>query len=75
MASAPCGRPRLRGRRREPRLHGEGGGPIADAQRATGPLLIQEMQSERTWRALIEERTGRGVGEGIGVIAGTCITL
>lgn len=52
--------------------------PIVNFQRANGRLMMQGMQNERVWGAVIEEQTGQmsaAVGESDGtiVISGTCI--
>ena len=52
--------------------------PIAAVQRTNGRLMIQGMQSERVWAAVIEEQTGLmtatlGEDDGAMVISGTCI--
>lgn len=52
--------------------------PIAGSQRANGRLMLQGMQNERVWGAVIEEETGKmsatvGEEDGAFVISGTCI--
>jgi len=52
--------------------------PITANQRNNGKLMIQGMQNERVWGAVIEEQTGMmtatiGEDDGAIVIVGTCI--
>jgi len=52
--------------------------PITANQRINGKLMIQGMQNERVWGAVIDEQTGQmtatiGEDDGAIVIAGTCI--
>ena len=52
--------------------------PITGLQRANGRLMIQGMQNERVWGAVIDEQTGQmsataGEADGAIVISGTCI--
>ena len=52
--------------------------PIINFQRTNGRLMMQGMQNERVWGAVIDEMTGQmsaAVGESDGtiVISGTCI--
>ena len=52
--------------------------PIAAVQRANGHLMIQGMQNERVWGAVIEEQTGQmtatvGEHDGAIVMTGMCI--
>lgn len=52
--------------------------PIAQTHRTNGRLMLQGMQNQRVWGAVINEQTGRmwaTVGEDDGAIAlsGTCI--
>jgi hypothetical protein len=52
--------------------------PIVNVQRANGSLMLQGMQNERVWGAVIDEETGRmsataGEAEGAFVLIGTCI--
>ncbi|HYB44478.1 MAG TPA: hypothetical protein VEL75_22070 [Candidatus Methylomirabilis sp.] len=52
--------------------------PISAVQRTNGRLMIQGMQNERVWGAVIEEQTGMmtatiGEDDGAIVISGTCI--
>ena len=52
--------------------------PIAAVSRANGKLMIQGMQNERVWGAVIEEQTGMmtatvGEDDGAIVMSGTCI--
>jgi hypothetical protein len=52
--------------------------PITANQRMNGKLMIQGMQNERVWGAVIEEQTGMmtatiGEDDGAIVIVGTCI--
>ena len=52
--------------------------PIASVQRANGRLMVQGMQNERVWGAVINEQTGQmsatvGEDDGAIVISGTCI--
>ena len=52
--------------------------PIGAVQRTNGRLMIQGMQNERVWGAVIEERTGLmvatvGEDDGAIVISGACI--
>jgi hypothetical protein len=59
-------------------LDGARTSPIVNVQRANGRLMIQGMQNERVWGAVIDEETGRmsataGEAEGAFVLIGTCI--
>ena len=52
--------------------------PITALQRNNGRLMIQGMQNERVWGAVIDEQSGRmtatvGEDDGAIVISGTCI--
>ncbi len=52
--------------------------PIAGSHRSNGRLMLQGMQNERVWGAVIEEETGRmsatvGEDDGAFVISGACI--
>ena len=52
--------------------------PIAAVVRTNGKLMIQGMQNERVWGAVIEEQTGLitatvGEDDGAIVMSGTCI--
>ena len=52
--------------------------PITNVQRANGRLMIQGMQNERVWGAVIDETSGQmsataGEADGAFVIIGTCI--
>jgi hypothetical protein len=52
--------------------------PIASVQRTNGYLMIQGMQNERVWGAVIEEQTGQmtatvGEHDGAIVMSGMCI--
>jgi hypothetical protein len=52
--------------------------PIASTQRVNGRLMIQGMQNERIWGAVINEQTGQmsatvGEDDGAIVISGACI--
>ena len=52
--------------------------PIAAVQRANGRLMLQGMQNERVWGAVIREETGQmsatvGEDDGAIVISGACI--
>ena len=52
--------------------------PITAVQRTNGYLMIQGMQNERVWGAVIEERTGQmtatvGEHDGAIVMSGMCI--
>jgi hypothetical protein len=52
--------------------------PITAVQRTNGYLMIQGMQNERVWGAVIEEQTGQmtatvGEHDGAIVMSGTCI--
>ena len=52
--------------------------PIASFQRANGRLMLQGMQNERVWGAVIDEGTGQmsatvGEDDGAIVISGACI--
>jgi hypothetical protein len=52
--------------------------PITTIQRTNGYLMIQGMQNERVWGAVIEEQTGQmtatvGEHDGAIVISGMCI--
>ena len=52
--------------------------PIASVQRANGRLMVQGMQNERVWGAVINEQTGRmsatvGEDDGAILISGACI--
>ena len=52
--------------------------PIVTVQRANGRLMLQGMQNERVWGAVIDEGSGRmtatvGEDDGAFVIAGACI--
>jgi hypothetical protein len=52
--------------------------PIATSQRANGRLMLQGMQNERVWGAVINEATGHmsatiGEHDGAMVISGACI--
>jgi hypothetical protein len=52
--------------------------PITNVQRNNGQLMIQGMQNERVWGAVIDEASGRmsataGEADGAFVLIGTCI--
>jgi hypothetical protein len=52
--------------------------PIVNVQRSNGRLMLQGMQNERVWGAVIDEESGRmsataGEAEGTFVLVGTCI--
>lgn len=52
--------------------------PIASVQRVNGRLMLQGMQNERVWGAVINEQTGRmsavvGEDDGAIVVSGACI--
>ena len=52
--------------------------PVAGVQRANGRLMLQGMQNERVWGAVINEQTGQmsatvGEDDGAIVISGACI--
>jgi hypothetical protein len=52
--------------------------PIVNIQRSNGRLMIQGMQNERVWGAVIDEESGRmsataGEAEGAFVLVGNCI--
>jgi hypothetical protein len=52
--------------------------PITGVQRVNGRLMLQGMQSERVWGAVINEQTGQmsatvGEDDGAIVISGACI--
>ena len=52
--------------------------PIVNFQRANGRLMMQGMQNERVWGAVIDEQTGQmsataGEADGAIVISGACI--
>jgi hypothetical protein len=52
--------------------------PITNVQRMNGQLMIQGMQNERVWGAVIDEASGRmsataGEADGAFVLIGTCI--
>jgi hypothetical protein len=52
--------------------------PIVNVQRSNGRLMIQGMQNERVWGAVIDEESGRmsataGEAEGAFVLVGNCI--
>lgn len=52
--------------------------PIASVQRANGRLMLQGMQNERVWGAVVNEETGQmsatvGEDDGAIVITGACI--
>jgi hypothetical protein len=52
--------------------------PIAGVQRANGRLMVQGMQNDRVWGAVINEQTGQmsatvGEDDGAIVISGACI--
>jgi hypothetical protein len=52
--------------------------PITAVQRSNGRLMLQGMQNERVWGAVIDEETGRmsatvGENDGAFVISGACI--
>jgi hypothetical protein len=52
--------------------------PIAGSQRSNGRLMLQGMQNERVWGAVIEEGTGQmsatvGDDDGAFVISGACV--
>ena len=52
--------------------------PITNVQRNNGKLMIQGMQNERVWGAVIDESSGRmsatsGEADGAFVLIGTCI--
>ena len=52
--------------------------PIAAVQRANGRLMLQGMQNERVWGAVVNEETGQmsatvGEDDGAIVISGACI--
>ena len=52
--------------------------PITNVQRNSGKLMIQGMQNERVWGAVIDEASGRmsataGEADGAFVLIGTCI--
>ncbi len=52
--------------------------PIAGVQRANGRLMLQGMQNERVWGAVVNEETGQmsatvGEDDGAIVISGACI--
>jgi len=52
--------------------------PIASTQRVNGRLMIQGMQNERVWGAVINEQTGQmsatvGEDDGAIVISGACV--
>lgn len=59
-------------------LDGARTSPIVNVHRANGRLMLQGMQNERVWGAVIDEETGRmsataGEAEGAFVLIGTCI--
>jgi hypothetical protein len=52
--------------------------PIVSVQRANGRLMVQGMQNERVWGAVINEQTGQmsatvGEDDGAIVMSGACI--
>lgn len=52
--------------------------PIVNVHRANGRLMLQGIQNERVWGAVIDEETGQmsataGEAEGAFVLIGTCI--
>ena len=52
--------------------------PIASVERANGRLMVQGVQNDRVWGAVINEQTGQmlatvGEDDGAIVISGTCI--
>ena len=52
--------------------------PIANTQRVNGRVMLQGMQNERVWGAVINEQTGQmwatvGEDDGAIVISGACI--
>jgi len=52
--------------------------PIASVQRTNGRLMLQGMQNERVWGAVINEQTGQmsatvGEDDGAIIISGACI--
>ena len=52
--------------------------PIAQTNRTNGRLMLQGMQNQRVWGAVINEQTGRmwatvGEDDGAIVLSGTCI--
>ena len=52
--------------------------PIAAVQRANGRLMLQGMQNERVWGAVVNEETGQmsatvGEDDGAIIISGSCI--
>jgi hypothetical protein len=59
-------------------LDGARTSPIVNVQRSNGQLMIQGMQNERVWGAVIDEESGRmsataGEADGAFVLIGTCI--
>lgn len=59
-------------------LDGARTSPIANVQRSNGNLMLQGMQNERAWGAVIDEESGRmsataAEAEGAFVLIGTCI--
>jgi len=59
-------------------LDGARTSPIVSVQRSNGSLMLQGMQNERVWGAVIDEETGRMSAtaveaEGAFVLIGTCV--
>ena len=59
-------------------LDGARTSPIVNVQRSNGQLMLQGMQLERVWGAVIDEASGRmsataGEADGAFVLIGTCI--
>ena len=59
-------------------LDGARTSPIVSVQRSNGSLMIQGIQNERVWGAVIDEETGRMSAtaveaEGAFVLIGTCV--
>jgi hypothetical protein len=59
-------------------LDGARTSPITSVQRANGQLMIQGMQNERVWGAVIDEASGRmsataGESDGAFVLIGSCV--
>ncbi len=59
-------------------LDGARTSPIVNVQRSNGQLMLQGMQHERVWGAVIDEESGRmsataGEADGAFVLIGTCM--
>ena len=59
-------------------LDGARTSPIVNVQRSNGQLMLQGMQHERVWGAVIDEESGRmsataGEADGAFVLIGTCV--